>query len=118
MEVHTSIYGKTFTKVDEGKSKATNGNSSEKLNYSFTLDTSQTALAGFSLLSLLLLPAFRSRMANLALLIIVVINIAACTKEDAKPDTTVTAITYIKLIQPDLDGKTTDLGIIAEAANI
>ncbi|MCJ0742718.1 fibronectin type III domain-containing protein [Pedobacter montanisoli] len=110
--IQASVNGSTWTNLGKVNSKATNGNSSAALSYTFTHSLSQLALAGFSLLGLLLLPATRNKFLKFAMLLLVITSITACAKVDVtspqldKGLTTAQSV-YVRLVQVDLDGTLT-----------
>ncbi len=106
--IQISNDGKNFNTVATISSKAINGNSSEPINYNFNMALNHTALAGFSLLILFFLPAIKNRMMKVAITVLCITAIAACTKDSS---TTNEQTLYLKLLQVDKDGTTTELGI-------
>lgn len=107
-ETYKSSDGKHYQKIATVASKASQGISNKSLSYSYNQITTSTILAGVGLLSLLLLPAFKNNLLTSALLLVVIVGIASCTK-----DTLVSIngkTTYIKLVHVDLKGKATEIG--------
>lgn len=112
--IEGSADGKTFTKVAEVETLATGGNSTTAIKYSYTIDmaTSASAFAGLGLLGLLLLPAFRSRMAKVLAILFILGTVISCSKEQlTENDPKMEKLVYIRLSHVDKDQKTTVLGL-------
>lgn len=112
-EVMVSADGKNFTSAGQLLSKAPNGNSSEKLAYSFTISsaalsgkiglTSISALLIFSLL--LILPNFRNRRwITGPLVLIVVLSGLSCNKEQPGATLNTADKVFVRVDQVDKDG--------------
>lgn len=109
--VQGSSDGKSWTDLGTVATKAPGGNSSAKISYSFTRQWGDTVLAGFGLLGLLLLPAVRSRLMRLGVLVVVVSMVVACAKDDdglqqMEDGSRAGKATYIRIAQVDKDGTT------------
>ncbi|MDQ8006120.1 MAG: NHL repeat-containing protein [Pedobacter sp.] len=107
--VQGSTDGKSWTDLGTVATKATNGNSSVKIAYSFSRQWGETVLAGFGLLGLLLLPATRNRLMRLGMLIFVVSMVVACAKDtdglqQLEGGSKAGKATYIRVAQVDKDG--------------
>jgi hypothetical protein len=109
--VQASVNGDNWMDLGQVNSKAPNGKSDARLDYSFSQQMGQVALAGFGLLGLLLLPAARNRAMKILIAVLVIVGIASCAKNDAGLDefeeNEKGQATYIRIVQVDLDGKTT-----------
>lgn len=109
--VQASSNGKTWTDLGTVVSKAANGKSSVDLKYNFITPWTGTLMAGFGLLGLLLMPAFRNRWLKAAMVLIVVAMFAACAKEkdgvgNLEGESDGTNSVYVRVAQVDKDGKT------------
>jgi len=108
--VQTSTNGSTWKDIGTVASKASNGNSTTRLDYSFTGSIGNMALAGLGLLGLLLLPSLRNRLARFGMIILVICAIAACKKNDGMDNSLENSLkpgqsVYVRIAQVDLDGK-------------
>jgi len=112
-ELIISTDGQMFQKLISVNSKGTNGKSDTPLNYNVNLSVNDFmrthSLAGFGLLALLLMPAFRNRALRLFVIALMILSIAACEKKEMEKESMV----YVKLMQVDHNGFTTELGIKA-----
>lgn len=110
--IQASANGKSWTDVGTVVSKSTNGNSSIALDYNFSTAWSNTVLAGFGLLGLLLLPAARNKWMKLAVLVLAVSAIASCAKDndvlnDSENGSSGSGAVYVRVAQVDKDGTST-----------
>ncbi|WP_461791402.1 hypothetical protein [Pedobacter sp.] len=108
--VETSNDGRSWTALATVKSKATDGNSATALDYSLAIPIAGTALAGFGIFGLLLLPAVRKRWMKVGLMIFAVCIVAACAKQEVNGEGLekldgAKAQVYVRLAQIDKDGK-------------
>lgn len=107
--VQASADGSIWHELGTVTSKASGGNSSGELAYSFVTVLGGTALAGFGLLGLLLLPATRNRLTKAMLLLLVLCAVVSCAK-DEMGDTKLEVLgggkgqVYVRLAQIDRDG--------------
>lgn len=107
--VQASADGSVWHELGTVSSKASDGNSSRLLTYSFATILGGTVLAGFGLLSLLMLPATRNRLARVSILLLVLCAVISCAKDEAG-DTKLEALgrgkgqVYVRLAQIDKDG--------------
>lgn len=105
-EVLVSKDGKSFHRIGMVNSA---GNSNTVRDYQFIIrEVASIKFNGaFSFLILLLMPSISNRKLRIAIFSLFIISIVSCSKKELPEPNQC----YIKLIQVDLDGKTTDLGI-------
>lgn len=110
--VQGSVNGTTWTDLGTVATKAVNGQSSVKQDYSFSTPWGNATLAGFGLLGLFLLPALRNRLLRLGMAALVVCVAISCAKENTSPvdfanDTASAQNVYVRVAQVDINGATT-----------
>ena len=98
--IEGSTDGANFHTIGAVRSKAPNGNSTQTLNYEFTTSVPGSLAAAGLLLSLLLIPAWRSRMGRALLVIAFLAFVGACVKGSKEIDRDATPI-YIRITQLD-----------------
>ncbi|RYG21109.1 MAG: hypothetical protein EOO07_03465 [Chitinophagaceae bacterium] len=110
--VQGSNDGKTWMDLGTVATKASGGNSTTAIDYSFSTPWSGTVMAGFGLLGLLLLPAVRSRFLKVVMLVLVMAAVVSCAKEkdgfnELEGSGTSQRPLYVRVAQIDKDGATT-----------
>ena len=97
-----------WAKIGEVQSKATNGNSSNKLDYNFTISTKEAiSLLGASILAALFIPAMKNRknvIVATTMVGIMSLHYIGCQKSDLLPISTQEKL-YVRVVQVDKDGK-------------
>lgn len=125
-DVLISTDGKSFVKYAtiEGR-----GNSNEITDYEIVIDLKSKIITGSLFLSFLLISSVSNKKLRMGILVLFVLAIISCSKNGEKlteekdfPVKEEELIEeknyYIKLIQTDNDGKTTELGIVMSRAKI
>ena len=108
--IEVSKDGNTFKPAGEVLTKITNGQSTDKLEYEFSMATNNMiGLMGVSLAVLLLLPfgmGRRNKLLNaIAIIVIFTLAIASCSKKDVPTNTTKDNKTlYVRIVQVDKAG--------------
>lgn len=109
-DIEASADGKNFIKMGEVKSLAVDGNTSAALKYSFSKDAAAgSGLLGISVLALALGLSITGRGRKkvcqmLAITGMVMISLAACSKNDAPADFSNNGKLFIRIKQVDKDG--------------
>ncbi|MNK04656.1 hypothetical protein D3C87_225270 [compost metagenome] len=116
--VQGSVDGKAWVDLGTVATKAENGHSGIKLDYSFSGAWDNTVLAGFGILALLLLPASKNRLLRLAILLLVVSAVISCAKEtdgfkELNEKTSASKSVYVRLAQVDRDGTKSYSNVVA-----
>lgn len=115
--VQGSKDGKAWIDLGTVATKASGGRSSATINYSFSTPWSGSMIAGFGLLGLLLLPAVRSRLLRVGMLVLVLAAVISCAKEkdgfnELEGSGTSQRPLYVRVAQIDKDGTTTYSGVV------
>jgi sugar lactone lactonase YvrE len=108
-EIHLSQDGKQFELAASIPSKHATGNAALNTKYAYAFNPNDMLLASFGLLSLLLLPAFKRRSTQMAIICVVVLALASCTKDQELAKST---YKYAKLMQVDKNGESKELKVI------
>lgn len=120
-EVQVSDDGKKFTTLSKIMSKAFNGTSSSPIQYSLSVNITETAaVLGFTGLSLLflILPARRKRIAVFVAVCAFTAMLYSCYKNEAEPVDLSDNKIYLRIAQVDTDGtKSYSKVIIVNARN-
>lgn len=105
-EIEVSNDGKTFKKIGSVVSKANAGNSSEKLEYSFSADLSSASALAVTAFALFLIPAFKRRKKLLVLVAIVGVTVFgfSCTKTKSEFLEASGGNIFVRIAQIDKDG--------------
>lgn len=110
-DIEISKDGVQFTKIGSHKSKASNGNSDNALNYEFAIslaDAKPVLALGISLALLLLIPVTNRRQRMMAIICITIFTgvfAASCKKSGEQIDVDNTDKVYVRLVQYDINGK-------------
>lgn len=118
-EIEGSNDGKTFFEIDQIASKAQNGNSDTRINYTFNKDLStfNSKLALSLLAAFILMPfAYSKKMESskkLALATIcLVVLVLACNKSNNSVQTSKDRINYVRIVQISKDGSREASGVV------
>jgi len=101
--IEASTDGKNWKTIGNVDSKAPNGNSKETINYQFSMDLSAMAVAGLSL-AFLILPLFKSRVAKIAMMVVIIGGLVSCAKNSADVDVAKAENVWVRIVQHDIDG--------------
>ena len=119
-ELLASKDGSNFTKIAEVKSKAENGNSSNRINYQVEIPFSSMAL-GASVIALLgfgLIPNKKARILASSILILSIFTMYSCSKNSDSISTDIeTGYKFIKVVQVDKDGTSKESKVISIVKN-
>ena len=117
---HFSLFasndGKNWEEIKRIESKALNGASTVAIDYNLSIALSNISLAAFGFLSLLFMPSVRNRFARFAILLCLLTSFISCAKENqSSMELDIHGKgkqkTYLKLVQYDLNGTITELGV-------
>lgn len=114
-EIWVSKDGKNFENAGKLDSKATAGNSSQTLSYSFSKPINETmSLLGLSIFSLSLIALFLNRKNKLLMVFVafVGLGITSCSRNADQIDANNEGKLFVKIVQIDKDGKSSSSEIV------